>query len=123
MIRLSRAFNVFVRPFVAYYSPVCSPAAVDSTNDIESVRRWFTKRTRALSNLSYDKRLFKSGNERLELHRLRAGLLKCYKILHTFVAIHPEDFSHLICRCQVNSVYVVVQGVKTTPLPLDLRNI
>ena len=34
------------------------------------------------SNLTYDVRLIKLGNDRLELRRLQAELLMCYKIPH-----------------------------------------
>jgi len=77
---LIRAFNVHVRPIVEYCSPVWSPTAVGQINIIESVQRWFTKLIKSSSNLSYDERLIKLGNDRLELRRLRADLLMCYKI-------------------------------------------
>ena len=53
--------------------------AVASINEIESVQRWFTKRIIASSNLSYEERLLKLGNEQLELRRLQADLLMCFK--------------------------------------------
>ena len=59
---------------------------------IESMPRWFTKRIKTLYNLSYDERLIKLGNGRLELRRLRADLLMCYKILHNSVDLNQEDF-------------------------------
>jgi len=89
---LIRAFNIFVRPIVEYCSPVWSPTAAGQINKIESVQRWFTKRIKSLSNLAYDERLIKLGNDRLELRRLRADLLMCYKILHHSVDLHQEDF-------------------------------
>jgi len=61
-------------------------------NKIESVQRWFTKRIKSLSNLTYDECLIKLGNDRLELRRLRADLLMCFKILHHSVDLHQEDF-------------------------------
>jgi len=76
-LTLIRAFNVHVRPIVEYCSPVWSPTAVGQINKIESVQRWLTKRIKSLSNLTYDERLIKLGNDRLELRRLRADLLMC----------------------------------------------
>jgi len=43
----------------------------------------------------YDERLIKSGNDRLDLRRLRADLLTCYKILHHSVDLHQEDLFSL----------------------------
>jgi len=53
---------------------------------------FYTKRIKSLSNLKYDERLIKLGNDRLELRRLRADLLMFYKILHHSVDSHQEDF-------------------------------
>jgi len=69
---------------------VGSHAAVGQINKIESVQRWFTKRIKSLSNLTYDERLIKLGNDRFELRRLRADLLMCYIILHHSVDLHQE---------------------------------
>ena len=69
-----------------------SPSAVGQISKIESVQRWFTKRLKSSYNLTYDERLIKLGNDRLELRRLRADLLLCYKILHNSVDLHQDDF-------------------------------
>ena len=47
---------------------------------------------KSLSNLTYDERLIQLGNDCSELHRLRADLLMCYKILHRSVDLNHEDF-------------------------------
>jgi len=60
---------------------------VGRINKIESVQRWFTKRIKSVYNLSYNERLLPLHNERLEVRRLRASELMCYKILHHFVDI------------------------------------
>jgi len=54
---LIRAFNVNVQALVEYSSPVWSPTAIGLINKIELVQRWFTKRIKSVSNLSYDERL------------------------------------------------------------------
>jgi len=54
---LIRASNIYVRPLVEFCSPVWSPTAVGLINKIDSVQRWFTKRIKSASNLSYDERL------------------------------------------------------------------
>jgi len=56
------------------------------------MQRWFTKRIKSFTNLSFDERSFKLDNERVELRRLRADLLMCYKKLHHFVDIPQDDF-------------------------------
>jgi len=94
---LIRAFNVYVRPIVQFCSPACGRLLlyIGQINKIESVQRWFIKRIKSLSNLTYDERLIKLGNDRLELRRLfyiRADLLICYKTLHHSVDLHQEDF-------------------------------
>ena len=107
---LIRAFNVYVRPIVEYCSPVWSPTAVGQINKIESVQRWFTKRIKSLSNFTYDERLIKLGNDRLELRRLRSDLLMCYKILHNSVDLHQDDFFTLrsIIKTRGNSFKLIV---------------
>ena len=107
---LIRAFNVYVRPIVEYCSPVWSPTAVGQINKIESVQRWFTKWLKSLSSLTYNERLIKLGNDRLEFRRLRADLLMCYKILHHSVDLHQEDFFTLsnYTRTRGNSYKLIV---------------
>ena len=89
---LIKAFNVYVRPLVEYCSPVWSPTAIGSINKIESVQRWFTKRIKGLSHLTYDERLSELNIERLELRRLRADLLMCFKIVYNIVDLPFKDF-------------------------------
>jgi len=60
---------------------VVTYTAVGQINKIESVQRWFTERIKSLSNRTYDERLIKLGNDRLELRRQWADLLMCYKII------------------------------------------
>jgi len=107
---LIRAFNVHVRPIVEYCSRVCSPTVVGQINKIESVQRWFTKRLKSLSSLTYNERLIKLRNDRLEFRRLRADLLMCYKILHHSVDLHQQDFFTLsnITRTRGNSYKLIV---------------
>ena len=45
-----------------------------------------------LSYLSYDERLSALNNERLELRRLRADLLMCFKIVYNIVDLPFKDF-------------------------------
>jgi len=74
------------------------------------VQRWFTKRIKSLSNLTYDERLIKLGNDRFELHRLRTDLLMCYKILLHSIDLHQEDFFTMssIIKTRGNSYKLIV---------------
>jgi len=54
---LIRAFYVNVRPLVEYCSLVWLHTAVGRINKIKSVQRWFIKRIKSLSTLSYDEGL------------------------------------------------------------------
>jgi len=62
-------------------------------NSIKSVQRWFTKRIKPVSNLTYDERLIKLRNDRLELRRLRADLLMCFNTT-SFCWFTPRRFFH-----------------------------
>jgi len=74
------------------------------------VQRWFTKQIKSLSNLTYGERLIKLGNDRLELRRLRADLLMCYKILHHSVDLYQENFFTMskIIKTRGNSYKLIV---------------
>jgi hypothetical protein len=89
---------------------VWSPTAVGQINRIESVQSWFTKRIKSLSNLTYDERLIKLGDDRLELHRLRADLLMCHIILHHSVDLNQEYFFTMssIIEMRGNSYKLIV---------------
>ena len=78
-----------------YCSSVWSPSIVGSINKLESVERSFTKRLTGMHSLSYTDRLKALGLERLELRRLHADLIMCYKIVHGFVSIPFESFFEL----------------------------
>jgi len=60
--------------------------------------------------LTYDERLIKLGNDRLELRRLREDLLMCYKILHHSVDLHQEDFFTMssVIKTRGNSYKLIV---------------
>ena len=78
-----------------YCSPVWSPVAVTLRNQLESVQRRFTKRLRGFQTLPYDERCALLGLDRLELRRLRADLILCYKIIRGLVLLSPDSFSRL----------------------------
>ena len=80
---------------VEYCSPVWSPVAVTLINQLESVQRRFTKRLPGFQTLPYDERCALLGLDRLELRRLRATLIPCYKV---WFCCHPTVFSTFICN-------------------------
>jgi len=86
----------YVRPILEYCSPVWSPCYVGLINKIEPVQRRFTKRLTGLYLLSYDERCKRLGIERLELRRLHADLIMCYKIIHGHVALCSDDFFDIV---------------------------
>ena len=71
--------------------------SVGLVNDLESVQRRFTKRLPGFKLLSYDDRCARLGIDRLELRRLRADLILCYKILHGLVLLSSDDFFIIVC--------------------------
>jgi hypothetical protein len=85
------AYTIYVLPLLEYCSQVWSPQHVTEINRVESVQRTFTKRLKDFQGLSYSERLTKAQLCTLELRRLRADLLLCYKILHKAVVIHTTD--------------------------------
>ena len=89
---LITAFITYVRPMLEYCSPVWSPVSVALINQLESVQRRFTKRLPGFQSLPYDDRCARLGIDRLELRRLRADLILCYKIIHGLVLLPCEFF-------------------------------
>jgi len=63
------------------------PEAVGQLNYIQSVR------IKSVSNLTYDERLIKLGNDRLELRRLRADLL-CVIKYYIILLIYTKKIFH-----------------------------
>ena len=92
---LRKAFVVYVRPILEYSSPVWSPSAVTYINKLESVQRSFTKRLPGFLKLSYDTRLKRLGLDRLEIRRLHADLIMCYKMVHKLVNIPFDQFFYI----------------------------
>ena len=78
---LVHAFTTYVRPILEYCSPIWSPSSIKDITSIESVQRRFTKKLSGLFYCTYDDRLKNLGLERLEVRRIRADLILCYKIL------------------------------------------
>jgi hypothetical protein len=82
------AFKTYILPILDYCSPVWCPSQLPDINKLESVQRGFTKRLDGYEGLTYPQRLTRSGLCSLELRRLRADLMYCYKILRGHVEVH-----------------------------------
>jgi len=95
---LSHAFVSYVRPLLEYCSPIWSPSTVTEINLIEAVQKRFTKRLSGLSHLSYFNRLVVLNWTTLEIRRIHADLILCFKIVHGLVATDPSSiFSFNTC--------------------------
>jgi len=88
---LMRAFITYVRPLLEYRSPVWSPSSNTLTDQLESVQRRFTKRLPGLQSITYDERCTCLKIDRLELRRLYADLILCYKIIHGLTVLPSES--------------------------------
>ena len=62
---------------------------------MERVQRRFTKRLNGLNKLSYQERLRRLGLASLDLRRLHADLIWCYKIIFGLVDLQFDDFFEL----------------------------
>jgi len=59
---------------------------------VESVQRAFTNKLPDMNSLTYRERLSVLRLESLELRRLKADLIMCFKILKGFTNIDPSEF-------------------------------
>jgi hypothetical protein len=89
---LLKAYKSYIIPLVTYCSSVWSPGLLTDIKEIESVQRLFTRRVAGLEKIDYKTRLQLLNLPSLELRRLRADLLLCYKIFNGHVAGGPEAF-------------------------------
>jgi len=92
---LIRAFVTYVRPLLEYNSSVWSPSLKRDITLIEKVQRKFTKRLHGYRDLSYDERLKRLNLDSLELRRIKADLILCYKIIFGVVNLNIQDFFDL----------------------------
>ena len=81
-----------------YCSPVWSPVAATLIDQLESVQRRFTKRLPGFQTLPYHERCALLRLDRLELRRLRADLILCYKIIRGLVLLSPDSFFTFVCN-------------------------
>ena len=90
------AFKVYLVPLLGYCLPVWSPHRLDGVDKIENVQdSYYTKWLDGLKHLTYSKRLKGCDLPSLELRRLRADLLLCFKIVNKLIAVDFSDFFEL----------------------------
>ena len=91
---MTRAFAVYVRPWLENCTPIWSPHNISDINTLENVQRAFTRniyRVCHLPRVPYDDRLQFLGLERLELRRLHADLCFMFKIVKNFVSCNIKN--------------------------------
>lgn len=93
-------FKSYILPVLNYCSSIWTPHMIGDIDALESVQRMFTKKLPGYDKMSYKARLFKLKLPSLELRRLRADLLLCYKIFHGDVCGPPERYG-LKLSCQI----------------------
>jgi len=86
------AFKSYILPLVNYCSTVWSPSIFGDICSIESVQRLFTRKLVGMKELPYRARLAATDLPTLELRRMRADLIMCFKIINGHVAGIPENF-------------------------------
>jgi hypothetical protein len=74
-----------------YCSPIWSPQSHDDCLKTEKIQKKCTKSLLGYGELSYSKRLTKANLKSLELNRIFADIILCYKILHDLVDINKEN--------------------------------
>jgi ribonuclease P/MRP protein subunit RPP40 len=100
---LLRLYTTFVRPMLEYATPVFSPYQVGDIKKIESVQKYFTRQIfkRSFperSRTAYANRLLLLGIPSLEMRRVRADLVMCYKIVHKEVDVNRDAFFRIKVR-------------------------
>ena len=82
---LIKVYKMYVLPILSYCSPIWNPHTHENIIKIEKIQKSFTKTLAGYINLSYNERLVKAKLKSLELGRLHADMILCYKILHDLV--------------------------------------
>ena len=93
------AFKVYVLPLLDYCSPIWSPNKLHDIDRVENVQRSFTKKLLGLHDVSYADRLVTCNLPSLELRRLWADLVLCFKIVHKQIAINFQEMFEFDKNC------------------------
>jgi hypothetical protein len=107
---MRRAFIAYVRPVLEYNSIVWNPSFIYLIDLLESVQRSFTKRLPSISSRTYPERLALLDLEPLELRRLRADLIYCFKIFNNLTPFDANEVFLIytpIASSRSNSPYLL----------------
>jgi ribonuclease P/MRP protein subunit RPP40 len=96
---LIKGFKTYVLPLLDYNSQIWSPYKQGDIMRVESVQRGFLKKLKGYEDIDYCARLVKAKLCTLELRRLRADLVLCFKIVHNLVPLKTEAFFKFDTRC------------------------
>ena len=97
---LIKGFKTYILPLLNYCSPVWSPSTIGDIVLLETVQRNFTKRIQGCQARTYSDRLKALKLPTLELRRLRADLILCYKILNNLIPCTAENFGLILSERQ-----------------------
>jgi len=97
---LIKGFKTYILLLLNYCSPVWSPSTIGDIVLLESVQRNFTKRIQGCQAKTYSDRLKALKLPTLELRRLRADLILCYKILNNLIPCTAENFGLILSERQ-----------------------
>jgi len=86
------AYKTYILPIIEYCSTIWFPYKLEDIDRLEKVQRFFTKRLYGLKNKSYKERLAACALPSLELRRLWADIILCFKIIHKLIALDFKSF-------------------------------
>ena len=92
IILLTFAFKIYILPILDYCSTVWNPCNLYDIDRLEKVQRYYTKRLYGLWNTPYSQRLIICSLTSLELRRLHADIILCFKIVHNLIDLAFNDF-------------------------------
>ena len=85
-------FVTYIRPLLEHNSEIWSPLYIQDIDRIEGIQRKFTKRIKGLFHKSYNERLRICNLEWLELRRIKTDVTFVYKMIHSLVALHFDEY-------------------------------
>jgi hypothetical protein len=107
---MRRAFIAYVRPVLEYNSIVWNPSFIYLIDLLESMQRSFMKRLPSISSRTYPERLALLDLKPLELRRLRADLIYCFKIFNNLTPFDANEVFLIytpIASSRSNSPYLL----------------
>jgi hypothetical protein len=110
---LKKAYVTFIRPMLEYGANVWCPGQLKYIDTIERVQRYFTKRIKCLSTLTYTERLCRLDLESLELRRIKSDLMVYFKVIHNLTPFDPCD----VFKVNINDCNVELRSRRQLVLP------